>query len=138
MITCIFFSLSGREARRRALPELRPRGVVGGERQDGGGTLLRTLWVQLLRLQGALAHDPRSLPAASQLGGRLRDVKRFPFVSAISTVFMHTEPQMTIGCHLVFRGWRPERGKWPPTLCDRGTASSSSSPGKATCSRSFL
>ena len=57
MITCIFFSLSGREARRRAVSELRPRGVVGGERRDGGGTLLRALRVQLLRLQGALASN---------------------------------------------------------------------------------
>ena len=47
-------SFSGREARCGSLPELRPRGVVGGQRQDGGGTLLRPPRLRLLRLQGAV------------------------------------------------------------------------------------
>ena len=44
----------GREARCRSLPELRPRGVVGGQRQDGGGTLLRPPRLRLLRMQGTV------------------------------------------------------------------------------------
>ena len=87
--------------------------MVGGQREDGGGPLLRPLRVQLLRLQG----EP-------SFGAALRDCR------GLNVLARNLRCAPNEGRAALPRAWRPERGKWPRTPCDRETASSSSSPGE--------